>query len=172
MLSKEAKFFNTKSLYHSVVIFCFSVIADLFIYFSEVGNALSISFYIKVAICIIYVLAVKDEGFGRRENESLECAFHIILVICGFGLAITSYVTFSNPPSKFVGVFLILGLFGLFNIVVELGRVSNQHMGRMGNAVSICLILLKSIFFIVACCSILFLLLGEWRWDIKPFYEW
>lgn len=172
MLSKEARFFNTKSLYHSVVIFCFFVIADLFIYFSEVGNALSISFYIKVAICIIYVLAVKDEGFGRRENESLECAFHIILVICGFWLAITSYVTFSNPPSKFVGVFLILGLFGLFNIVVELGRVSNQHMGRMGNAVSICLILLKSIFFIVACCSILFLLLGEWRWDIKPFYEW
>lgn len=172
MLSDNLKFFNKKSLFYTLIIIFLIMPSDLYIYFSDAENALSISFYIKLAVCIIYLLAVKNEGYSQRVSDSLESAFHILLAFCGVMLAIINYLMFSDPPSKFVGVFLVFGLFGLFNVISELGRCFYNSNNGSNVMFRIVHIVLKVLFFMISFASVLFLIAGGWRWDVKPFYEW
>lgn len=172
MVIKDTLFFNKKSLLHAIIVLSSLAVIDFFLYFYDLENSVSISFYLKVVTCVAYALAVKNEGFKSPGEQSLECALHIVTAACGIWIAGIYYVAFNQFFSKFVGAFLIFGLFGLFNIIVELSRKLNQDAKNSIYFFKVCLVFMKLMFFVLMIISIVFLFFGDWSWNIKPFYEW
>ena len=87
-------------------------------------------------------------------------------------MGVASFVLEGVSISRIVGIFLIFGGLAAFNLIDELLKVIRSKMTSPSILSYATEAALKILLFSVFCLALFFLAVGEWVWELKPFYEW
>ena len=169
----EQNYINRTVLLHIVFLVVFYAVVDVFIIdYGNDENAFSKGFYSKFVLSIFYLIGSKERSKTLENDKPLEAAFHFSALYLCLWMGISSLVMENVVISGFVGVFLIFGGLGGFNLVDELLKIVKFKTSE--NSITRLLIesLLKIFLFSIFVMALFFIFTGEWQWDIKPFYEW
>lgn len=167
-----SNYFNAKAILHCIVFFLIFVIIDVAIFYTSSDNFLSKSFYSKFIVCLGYLLASKNESPLEKSDSSLEFTFHFSSYLLCIWLGLSNLISNEIEVSKVVGIFLLFGVFAGFNITAELLKFNKSKYVEKPFKIVLVEGVLKGLLSITLISALVFLLVGEWSWFIKPFYEW
>jgi len=173
LTDKKRELFNKIALMHIFLLVVFYLVSDLFlINYNEDVNAYSKGFYTKVVLCLLYLFASKEKSLTSQSNISIQIAFNFSVALLCVWMGIMSLILDNVVLSKFTGVFLLFGCLSCFNFTNEIIKITRLIMNKNAFSVYFIETVLKIVLFSIFCFSTYFLIIGEWKWDIKPFYEW
>ena len=173
LTNENEHYFNRTALLHILFLIVLYVIIDGFVInYDYDPNAYSKGFYSKLILSILYLIGSKDNSLINQENKPIDAAFHFSVFFLCLWLGTMSLALIDGTLSRFVGVFLIFGGLSGFNLIDEILKVLRQKMQSSIITLYIIETILKVLLFAIFCLAAYFLVTGEWRWDIKPFYEW
>lgn len=166
-----------KVLTKNFVVFVLEVFFVLLIYFVSLilfvdrdQGALGYSRGVYINIVLVFLAYVNKGHINSNENTRNNMFFLFSIFAFSIWLAVFPLLASGVTYSKIVGV--ILG-FGTVCYFVLLSKVLPFIDGKnLYFAMTAFLkILLRAIFFISASLSLFYLLVGEWSFDILPFYK-
>lgn len=165
------RYFNKVSLLHVLFLITLYLISDIYmINYSADVYAYSKGFYFKLILCLLYLIGSKDNNISINPGASIQAAFHFSVSVLCIWMAITGFILEHVTLSKFTGIFLLFGVLSSFNLIDEIIKVIRLKSNNSGMYVFE--IILKILLFSMFCLAVYLLFIGEWQWDIKPFYEW
>ena len=165
---------NKLVLLNVILICCIYLIIDVFLlnYQTDV-DAISKSFYSKVVLSFIYFMGSKGDGFDDvKNNEYLKLIFYFSLSLLCLWLPLINITLSSMAVSKYMSLVVLIGGgagFLIFSSVLK--KLYKNHYEKAEYIYRIEISMKIYLLFIIL-FSLSFLVLGEWLWDIKPFYEW
>ncbi|MGS0535657.1 hypothetical protein [Pseudoalteromonas sp. SaAl2] len=135
-------------------------------------NAFSKGFYSKLVLSILYLIGSKDISTIKQTDNSIDAAFHFSVFSLCIWMGVTSFVLEGVSISRIVGIFLIFGGLAAFNLIDELLKVIRLKVPSPSTLSYATETVLKIFLFSIFCLALFFLAVGEWVWELKPFYEW
>jgi len=173
LTDKEEQFFNKVALLHILFLVVLYLVIDLsLINYNEDVNAYSKGFYSKLVLCLLYLIASKEKSLTTQPNKSIQAAFHFSVAVLCIWMGVMSLIFENVGLSRFTGIFLLFGGLSSFNLIDETIKVTRLRMKEHTVGLYFIETMLKIILFSIFCFSAYFLIIGEWQWEIKPFYEW
>ncbi len=166
-------YYNRIALLHILFLVVLYVIVDGFIInYGTDQSAFSKGFYSKIVLSILYLIGSKDKSTIKRTDNSIDAAFHFSVFVLCIWMGVASFVLEGVSISRIVGIFLIFGGLAVFNLIDALLKVIRSKMTSPSILSYATEAALKILLFSVFCLALFFLAVGEWVWELKPFYEW
>lgn len=173
LLSSAHVYYNRVALLHILFLVVLYVIVDGFIIDYGIDkNAFSKGFYSKLLLSILYLVGSKGDGSIKIEDNSIDAAFHFSVFSLCLWMGVASFLLEEVNISRIVGIFLIFGGLAAFNLIDELLKVARVRIPSPSILSYATETALKILLFSVFCFALFFLAMGEWVWELKPFYEW
>lgn len=172
ILSNNGSYFNKTALGHIMMVAFIYVVIDVLLLVLSSEDFVSKSFYSKFVVCIGYLVASKNDSPLEENKTSFESPFHFASYVFCVWLAISNFIIGDIPLSKIVGIFLVFGVFAGFSLLAEFLKLNKVSYAVKPTIILIFEGFLKVSLFVTLVSALLFLTLGEWKWFIKPFYEW
>jgi len=127
----------------------------------------SVAFYYKLVLCIFFLVAMTSAGSGIVESV----CFHFSVSVFSLWFGLSGFLLSDVMLSKYVGLFVVVGGFSLFNILDELLVYLRER--SVSGSVSWLLRRFVNIFlFSVFCFALYIFVAGEWGWVIVSPFDW
>ena len=172
-MSDKQNYFNRTALLHILFLIVLYLFVDVFVIdYANDENAFAKGFYSKFVLSILYLVGSKEPQVLPQEDKSIEAAFHFSALWLCLWMGISSLVLENVDISGFVGVFLIFGGLSAFNLANELLKIIKLKIVNNSTAKFLMERTLRIFPLAIFVMAAFFIFIGEWRWDIKPFYQW
>lgn len=178
-LKNKNKYFNSIGVLCIFLSGLFFVLIDSFSLSQNINEEISMAFYFKFIICILFFMASKREqnqidNFMSIESHAanLNAPFHFSVIYITLWLGIKSLVSPSVAISWYVGVFLFFGGLAAFIFVQEFTEELKQKMALNVILYSVLNISSRIFVFSIFIMATYFIAQGDSSWILIPFYDW
>jgi hypothetical protein len=115
----------------------------------------------------------KGDSFGdEKNNEHFALVFYFSLSLLCLWLPLINITLSSMAVSKYMSLVVLVGGGAGFLIFSSILKKLYENHYEKAEYIYRIEISMKVYFLFIILFSLSFLFLGEWLWDIKPFYEW
>jgi hypothetical protein len=170
---KKHGYFNRESLIHIILWLAFFTWFDgdyLDLEFD--ADALSISFHVKFAICLLYIFGIKELNPAINRPRSVVAALHFsVFAFCGW-FALATYLLPNVPISGYAGILLLFGCLSGLILLTNAFIMAQQLFKEKSKRLLIVEVILKSSLFALFCASLLMIIYGDWQWPINAIFDW
>ncbi|TMP35006.1 hypothetical protein CWB98_16950 [Pseudoalteromonas rubra] len=164
-------YFNKRASLHCVAIAVIYLVLDIKLLFFGESQTLNFEFLfnVKVFVCFLYLLySEKITGyFEQEDNLPLDFTLHMTAFLFMLWLMIVPGI-FGIAFSKYFGCVLIILLIGSVPILFEVIKCREVNHASFG-LVSVEL-LIKAAFVFCAIVILMYLVSGNWSWEIRPIH--
>ena len=176
---------NKNKYFNSVGVLCIFlsglsfILIDSFSLSQNIKEEISMAFYFKFIICILFFMASKREHSQidnlisiESHDANLNAPFHFSAIYITLWLGIKSLVSPSIEISWYVGVFLFFGGLAAFIFVQEFTEELKQKMTISIFLYSVLNLSSKIFVFSIFIMATYFITQGDSSWILIPFYDW
>jgi hypothetical protein len=169
-VDKRKNYYNQKALAHIIFIVVLYLVCDVFFLNLEDKANYSTVFYLKLLLVVLYSMSSSVVTSFEMQNGTEYVAVNDFSTsLLAVWVAVTDLFIISGPPSYFSAIFLFIGIFSSFNLLVNAPLLVEKR--RKGYQLRRLFFRFSQILIVAEVVAALMILVqGEWIWKFyNPF---